>query len=90
MHMTVPPFDEDGVEFPLLPEELQRELETVYAEIGDADGRLKVLSRPCCWLDLETKRCRHYKYRPVACSRFEPGCDTCLEDRAEFGIGVPE
>ena len=33
--------------------------------------------RPCAWLDPDTKRCRHYEYRPVTCREWQPGCDGC-------------
>ena len=81
MHMTLPPFDDyddSDVEFAMLPEELKRELQVRW----DSNA----VGEPCCWLDLETKRCRHYEHRPVVCSRFEPGGEICREDREAVGL----
>lgn len=36
---------------------------------------------PCCWLDLETKRCRFYEFRPGVCRDFELGGECCLSYR---------
>jgi Fe-S-cluster containining protein len=38
--------------------------------------------QPCIWLDLATKRCRHYDYRPRLCRDFELGGEDCLGFRA--------
>lgn len=32
---------------------------------------------PCYFLDLETKRCRHYEHRPKICREFQVGCWQC-------------
>ncbi len=37
---------------------------------------------PCFWLDLETRRCRQYAYRPKICREFEPGSVACQGWRA--------
>jgi Fe-S-cluster containining protein len=42
---------------------------------------------PCIWLDLTTRRCRHYEYRPLACSEFEIGEVDCRDARTRAGIG---
>jgi Fe-S-cluster containining protein len=34
--------------------------------------------RPCIWLDLATKRCRHYEHRPKLCRDFELGGEECV------------
>lgn len=36
---------------------------------------------PCCWLDLETKECKHYEHRPELCQKFELGGYDCVELR---------
>lgn len=33
---------------------------------------------PCCWLDLETRECKHYEHRPELCKNFELGGRDCL------------
>lgn len=33
---------------------------------------------PCCWLDLDTRECRHYEHRPELCKKFERGGKDCL------------
>lgn len=43
---------------------------------------------PCCWLDLETKRCRFYEFRPGICRDFELGSPECLAHRASRGIDL--
>jgi hypothetical protein len=41
---------------------------------------------PCLWLDLETRRCRHYEWRPDVCRLFEVGCGPCLDWREELNV----
>lgn len=43
---------------------------------------------PCAWLDADTKRCRHYEYRPAVCRDWEPGETACLRARAGRGVVV--
>lgn len=91
MSLGWPPFDglddlggcepEKDVELQMLPGELRAELMAEVDALKSSE-----FCGACCWLDMETKRCRHYAHRPVACSRFEPGCDICLEDRQAQGI----
>jgi Fe-S-cluster containining protein len=40
---------------------------------------------PCFWLELETKRCKHYKYRPEVCR--DHFCGQSLEEI--FRIAMP-
>lgn len=42
-----------------------------------------VQDSPCCWFDLETKRCRHYEQRPKICRDFVVGSDNCLTCRTQ-------
>lgn len=90
LHMGMPPFDcydDDDIEFVGLPDELKRELEQVWdSHFGDQkekfEGRISNnTGGACAWLDLETRKCRHYEHRPAICRNFEPGCDVCQEDR---------
>jgi hypothetical protein len=67
-----------------LPEPLQRELR----EAGDAVLRHELGGdHPCIWLDMETRRCKHYEFRPDVCvEAVLPGDDACRSDRRRFGI----
>ena len=55
-----------------------------YARISDRDGQ------PCLWLDVATRRCRHYEHRPGTCRDFRPGSYSCLQWRHRFGIPGPQ
>jgi uncharacterized protein len=41
---------------------------------------------PCVWFDAETRKCRHYEYRPLACQMFEVGDEDCRDARRRAGI----
>jgi Fe-S-cluster containining protein len=41
---------------------------------------------PCCWLDLETKRCRWYEHRPTVCRDFEVRSVECQGHRTSRGL----
>ena len=32
---------------------------------------------PCAWFDPDTRRCRHYEFRPALCRHFAPGSREC-------------
>jgi len=85
-------YSEDDLEFRELPAELKRELIDRWDSVF-GDKREKVNGRitdsvglPCVWLDVETRRCRHYEHRPVLCQEYQPGSDDCLELREFAGI----
>lgn len=42
----------------------------------------------CAWLDPDTKRCRHYEYRPAVCRDWKPGERDCLQARSGRGTVV--
>ncbi len=45
---------------------------------------------PCLWYDEESKRCRHYEYRPEVCrTAIQPGDDVCLATRKAFRVPLP-
>jgi Fe-S-cluster containining protein len=81
MHALEPPFAgvngvAPGVDsyWDALPQSLKSEIE---------DFRIKVRpnsphEQPCLWLDLATKRCRHYEHRPKLCRDFALGGEECL------------
>jgi Fe-S-cluster containining protein len=41
---------------------------------------------PCIWYDPDSRRCRHYDYRPRACRQFELGGPDCHDARRRAGI----
>ena len=49
--------------------------EYMSSDIGDND--------PCCWLDLETLRCRWYEHRPQICRDVALGSECCRYWRGE-------
>src|ERR1035437_8520679 len=63
-HLGFPPFLPDP--FPVtLPESLIQELLTARKKMDRSAALL-----PCLWLNLETKRCKHYHFRPDVCQDF--------------------
>ena len=50
-----------------------------------ADGS-PLVGTPCLWYDQETRRCKHYEYRPLACREFEVGGDDCHDARRRAGM----
>jgi len=68
----------------LLPQELREELEEAGKRIMEPGYTGE---NPCIWLDLETRRCKHYEHRPEACREaVKPGDEACRRDRRRFGI----
>jgi Fe-S-cluster containining protein len=37
----------------------------------------------CLWFEAETRRCRHYDWRPQVCRDYELGGDACLAQREQ-------
>lgn len=69
-----PSFTEDVERLAGLPVEA-RELLCQY--FSDIEQNPNVEDGNCCWLDLETLKCRFYEWRPSTCRVFElnsPGC----------------
>ena len=80
----------DGRRVRAMPAEVRRELADYHAarargEVPDRDR----LEMPCLWLDPDSRRCRHYDWRPQVCRDFEVGGVWCLGFRRERGIGPP-
>jgi Fe-S-cluster containining protein len=70
-----------------LPEWLKAELRADW-EWVNRTGRSDF--EPCIWFDQETRRCKHYEYRPEVCRDFEVGEEACLRWRfTELGIEPP-
>lgn len=81
LHSGVPPFRDH--EWHNVPIELVADIRRFR---GDMNG-------PCLWFDPETRRCRHYEFRPIGCREFEAGKMLCRMTRdvaADFGFPVLE
>ena len=69
-----------------LPPKLLADLQSMLDDFMDdefpADGS------PCVWFDAETRRCKHYEFRPDVCreENVVPGNESCLLWRAAKGI----
>lgn len=81
------PFAEDAERVRSLPPEAvallnahsERVLSGAYDDLGET---------PCCWLDLETRRCRFYEHRPSICrDGVELGDEACRSWRDEYHDG---
>ena len=83
MHMGRPVFSE-GLERACsrMPPDLAKELWDYVEALGDSDD----YGQPCIWLDMETRRCRYYEYRPKVCREFEVGGRGCQLSRKEQGF----
>src|ERR1700691_4762925 len=74
-------------------ERLKRERRDLLLEIvvdhrtRRADGS-PLVGTPCLWYDQETRRCKHYEYRPLACREFEVGGEDCHDARRRAGISA--
>lgn len=76
----VPPF-QPGEEAALdVPAEW---LEPVNQRIA-ADQHFDLIA--CVWLDIKSRRCLHYDFRPQACRDFEINSDLCRLSRWDEGV----
>lgn len=79
MQQGHPPYTDE--ELAVVPAELKTPLDAYLAGLeGDDTGR------PCLWLDLETRQCRHYEHRPQICRNFERGSAACTLLRWRYRI----
>ena len=76
----VPPFQPGEEEALNVPAEW---LEAVHLRIA-ADQHFDLI--PCVWLDMESRRCSHYDFRPQACRDFEINSDLCRLSRWDEGL----
>ena len=84
MQMRTPPFyGESDPRWKALPEAMQHELAR-YLLMVKHDGPVN----PCIWLDILTRKCRHYNLRPGVCRDFEVGNDSCRSFRKDVGLTV--
>lgn len=82
--MMMPPFeDEDDAMY--VPPELEAELDEVW-QASLSDPTLSRIGKPCFWFNVETRKCKHYEFRPAICRRFEIGNPICREDRERIGL----
>jgi Fe-S-cluster containining protein len=80
LRTPIPPFQPGEEAILNVPQEF---LTAVSARIA-ADQQFESL--PCVWLDVETRRCRHYDLRPQACRDFQINSDLCRLSRWDEGI----
>lgn len=69
-----------------LPEQLRREW-LAYVEAyqpPEYGSDPSTFDGPCCWLDLETRQCKHHEFRPSVCRDFETGSPECLQWREHY------
>jgi Fe-S-cluster containining protein len=90
--VTAPPFyhvfgelgeeawDRLARERPAILAELQADYQARRASGGPFFGT------PCLWFDAQSRRCRHYDYRPLACREFEIGGPDCCDARRRAGV----
>jgi Fe-S-cluster containining protein len=63
-----------------MPGDLREALSAYYARPDNDDDA------PCLWLDVQTRQCRHYRWRPDCCREFRLGSAACRRMRAEAGL----
>lgn len=80
MQTPVPPFVPGEMEI----REVPTELTDLIRERIKADQQFEPLA--CVWFCEETRRCRHYEFRPEACRKFEIGSDLCRLSRWDAGV----
>lgn len=80
---------EDEQRFYTAPQEAR---DLIYAWSDRIDelprGSALPTDEPCCWFDVEAKRCKFYAWRPSVCRDFEVGSEGCRAWRDEFNIDV--
>jgi Fe-S-cluster containining protein len=72
-----------------MPEVVKAELMAYYELLRNGDVWARSV-HPCLWLDPQTKRCRHYEWRPDVCREFPVGGPACFTWRKEYGPPVPD
>jgi len=90
--VTQPPFyqvfEDEGEE---AWERLKRDRPDLFADLL-ADGQRRradgdpSYGTPCFWFDVETRKCRHYEFRPHVCQEFEIGSFDCHDARRRAGM----
>lgn len=67
---------------PGLPVELIREIDEHFAGLY----RGQEPPERCLWFDAESRRCRHYEWRPQVCRDYELGGTACLTLRRAIAV----
>ena len=83
MEMGGPPFvgDDDEQRLQNSPQEARNAYESYLDRLGKD---VSLQDKPCCWLDVESNRCRWHEHRPDICREFEVGGKYCLEWRTQY------
>ena len=76
-----PPDDEYDNDYNFLMAAPQEARDLAYASLDRDEEEV-----PCCWLDLQTKQCRFYEFRPDICRDFEVGSEACIGSRRLYGL----
>ncbi|MEM7455682.1 MAG: YkgJ family cysteine cluster protein [Planctomycetota bacterium] len=66
-----------------MPADIREELQSYLNSLEDPTADV---GQPCFWLDMQTKKCRHYEHRPQPCRDVEIGSPPCRTARADFQI----
>jgi len=80
MNAGSPPFraevDEQGLPRiaehlrPVMDEGLRMEIEDYWQRVLAGEPARSARRLPCFWLDLDSRRCRHYPFRPKVCREY--------------------
>jgi Fe-S-cluster containining protein len=76
LHMSVPPFGPNETD--RLPKSVYDDFAAVCNTHDSAVIVHGVNKSPCGWLDLVTRKCRHYDHRPEVCRDFDLGGHSCV------------
>jgi len=76
----------DAERFKNLPPHLLDELKEYHARL--LSNSPPPGDQPCIWLDLETRKCKHYEHRPSICRDMEMGGDACRAWRKDAGMDI--
>jgi len=87
LHVSFPPYHRD--EIAALPPDVQDSLAAASTTRAMQYAATGADETPCMFLDLLTRRCRHYDHRPEICQDYETGGVECLSIRNELEWGPP-
>lgn len=62
-----------------LPDELRQEIDEHFSGLVRGEEP----QTACLWYDPDTRRCRHYEFRPQVCRDYELGGRACLSRRRD-------
>ncbi len=81
-----PSFAEDAARLAVLPADAARALDDYLRAI---DAACAPRNGVCVWFDHDTRRCRHYDFRPSTCRVFELNGAGCHIYRRRHGVPTP-